>query len=332
MFQALYIEEEIREHPKVLALLEKFSHLPRIFCERYGEVFNRKGQNFRLQKEGFSLILAKKHDNFLLKIPSGYGISNEQNVENYYFSHMLNCMYDCRYCFLQGMYRSAHIVLFVNYEDFAEAIVTKVRTTSANTFYFFSGYDGDSLALDHISGFSSYFLSIFSQLSNAYLELRTKSVNIFSLLNREPIKNCVVAFSLSPQEIVKAQEHKTPSLEKRLEAAQKLSQKGYLLGLRFDPLIYFPDFKKIYTAFFTEIFTKIPLFSIHSISLGPFRLPIHIFKNMLSLYPEEKLFSFGLEKQGNLMSYKKTRADEIVSFCKEEILKYAPKNLIYPVI
>ena len=32
-------------------------------------------------------------------VPATYGIGGD---ENYYFSHMLNCLYDCRYCFLQG--------------------------------------------------------------------------------------------------------------------------------------------------------------------------------------------------------------------------------------
>ena len=30
---------------------------------------------------------------------------------------MYNCIYDCRYCFLQGMYSSANFVLFVNFEE-----------------------------------------------------------------------------------------------------------------------------------------------------------------------------------------------------------------------
>ncbi|SVD49612.1 uncharacterized protein METZ01_LOCUS402466, partial [marine metagenome] len=55
--------------------------------------------------------------------PEGYGIGGKNN---YYFSHMLNCIYDCRYCFLQGMYRSAHYVLFVNYDEFFGAMDAKL--------------------------------------------------------------------------------------------------------------------------------------------------------------------------------------------------------------
>ena len=41
---------------------------------------------------------------------------------------MLNCVYDCRYCFLQGMYRSANYVLFVNYDDFRVQIEESISS------------------------------------------------------------------------------------------------------------------------------------------------------------------------------------------------------------
>ena len=34
--------------------------------------------------------------------------------------NLLNCIFDCQYCFLQGMYNSSNIVCFVNVEDFAK--------------------------------------------------------------------------------------------------------------------------------------------------------------------------------------------------------------------
>ena len=111
---AIYIENAIREHPRTLEVLDRFPRAEIIECERYGEVFNRASQNFRLQKPRPGLILAKKHGNLILPAPEGYSIGA---ADNYYFSHMLNCLYDCRYCFLQGMYRSANYVYFVNFED-----------------------------------------------------------------------------------------------------------------------------------------------------------------------------------------------------------------------
>ncbi len=99
MFELIYIEKEVLHHPQTQSICKRFSHIQTVICERYGEVFNRHSQNFRLQKTRPSLILARKFDHFILPTPVGYGIGGNQN---FYFSHMLNCVYDCRYCFLQA--------------------------------------------------------------------------------------------------------------------------------------------------------------------------------------------------------------------------------------
>ena len=113
MIEEIYIEESLLEHPRARAILQRFPDASVTTCARYGEIFNRKAQNFRLQKIRPALILAEKFSGHVLPAPPEYAIGGDLN---YYFSHMLNCIYDCRYCFLQGMYRSAHYVVFVNYE------------------------------------------------------------------------------------------------------------------------------------------------------------------------------------------------------------------------
>ena len=100
MFKTIYVEEAVAHHPRTQATLARFSDAQRIPCKHYGEVFNRAAQNFRLQKHQPSLILAEKRGQQVLPTPAGYGIGSQTN---FYFSHMLNCLCDCRYCFLQGM-------------------------------------------------------------------------------------------------------------------------------------------------------------------------------------------------------------------------------------
>lgn len=119
MIETIYIEENILQHPRVDDIVARFPQAGIITCGRYGEVFNSKAQNFRLQKQKPALILAEKYKHFALEVHSGYGIGAKRNC---YFSHMLYCLYDCRYCFLQGMYQSTNYVLFVNYEAFQDEI------------------------------------------------------------------------------------------------------------------------------------------------------------------------------------------------------------------
>ena len=327
MIETIYIEENIVQHPRVIEIMTRFPQARKIICGRYGEVFNPKAQNFRLQKQKPALILAEKYRNFTMPVPSGYGIGASRN---FYFSHMLNCLYDCRYCFLQGMYQSANYVLFINYEDFQDEIKQRCAETPTEAVHFFSGYDCDSLALEPVTGFAEQFLPIFETIPNAWLELRTKSTQVRSLLSREAFPRCIVAFSLNPDEIATKVEAKAPSLERRLDALLKLQAHGWQIGLRFDPMIYQLGYQQQYQHLFEQVFSVIKLESLHSVSLGAFRLPEKYFKKVHKLFPDEKLFVSPLENNQGMISYKEALEQEMTHFCTEQLLRYIPKELFFP--
>lgn len=327
MIDTIYIEENIRQHPRVIEICNRFPQARKISCNRYGEVFNPKAQNFRLQKQKPALILAEKYNKFVLPAPSGYGIGS---VTNFYFSHMLNCLYDCRYCFLQGMFNSANYVLFVNYEDFQAEIRQICHDSPDQPIHFFSGYDCDSLALEPVTRFAAEFLPVFENIDNAWLEFRTKSTQIRSLLDRKPLPRCVVAFSFTPDEIAQAIEYKVPSIEKRLDSICKLQDQGWLLGLRFDPVIFQSGWQQQYQQLFAQVFSRIKLDLLHSVSLGAFRLPEQYFKKTHKLYPEEKLFAGPLEKTNGMISYRPQLEQEMLDYCRDALLEYIPENKFFP--
>ena len=68
------------------------------------------------------------------------------------------------------------------------------------------------------------------------MELRTKSIQIQALLDREPAERVVAAFSMTPEPISRLLEIQVPPLNHRIEAMMKLQDRGWKLGLRFDPL------------------------------------------------------------------------------------------------
>ena len=327
MIDTIYIEEEIANHPRTLAILKRFPEATKISCQRYGEVFNSKAQNFRLQKKQPALILARKHKGLALPSPKEYAIGAEHN---YYFSHMLNCLYDCRYCFLQGKFQSAHYVLFVNYEDFIEEMQLILNQHDEEAVHFFSGYDCDSLALEPVTDFTNDFFPFFEKNTRALLEIRTKSTQIRSLLKRSPIKNCVVAFSFTPDKIARALENKAPDINKRLQAILDLQKAGWQIGLRFDPLIYTKDYAKEYSELFNTIFSKIDPDLTHSISLGGFRLPKDYFRKLEKLYPDEKLFASPQAEEKNNIGYPAEIRHEMLDFCENIITQHVPAEKFFP--
>ena len=159
-FENVYVENEIKGLDKTRSILNRIKYKNIIICEKYSEIFNPKNQNFRIQKMNPSIILAKKYGNFILKTPPKFNIGFKNN---YYFSHMLNCIYDCKYCFLQGMFNSANFIIFVNYEDFFKEIENLLKRNPNNKICFFSGYDCDSLALEKVTKFLDSFLIFFKK-------------------------------------------------------------------------------------------------------------------------------------------------------------------------
>jgi len=326
MIDYIYYERDIEGHPRTQQFFLRFPKARKIPCNHYKEVFNPNGQSFRLQKKKPALILAKQNGKKIHSIPPSYGIGGRQN---FYFSHLLNCLYDCRYCFLQGMFPSAHYVLFVNYEDFWEDILTQVKQTDHEPSWFFSGYDCDSLGMESVTQFAEFFLPLFAQHPKACLELRTKSLNIGVLKKMKPLENVITAFSFTPEEISKQLEHGVPSVHARTKAMHQLAKLGWQVGIRIDPVMDCLDFEERYRKLFDELLTGLPMDALHSVSLGAFRMPNAFFRRVEKIYPEEPLFAGKLVHDKQSVSYAKDIESARLGTCKSLLLDKVPPEKLF---
>ncbi len=323
----VYIESDLLDHPYTQQVLKRLKQVEVVEIDHYGEVFNRRAQNFRLQKKDSKLIIARKHRGHVLAAPEGYGLGGQHN---YYFSHMLNCIYDCRYCFLQGMYQSANQVLFVNYDDFAEQIRQTAAQHADAPVWFYSGYDCDSLAFDPVTGFIDYFLPVFAELDNAWLEIRSKSTQIRALLKQPVNPRVVTAFSFSDAHSHAQLEHGVPSIAKRIKAMKQLQEAGWPVGLRLDPLVHHEKFEIAFKDLLAQIFETIDASLIHSVSLGTFRLTRNHHRNITRLYPDEPLFAQATELNSGIVSYPLQQEQEMMAFCEQELMHYIPASTYHP--
>lgn len=325
--QTIIVERHLLKHPRFISFKARKPEARLLFCNSYMEVFNPKAQNFRLQKKNPSWIIAEKRQDAVIKVPSGFGL---ESAYNYYFSHILNCPYDCRYCFLQGMYRSANYVWFINYDYFKQQILNTINKHRGHQCVFFSGYDADSMALDSITGFTREFVPWFAQHENALLELRTKSTAAKVLLQFRPTPNVVVAFSLTPQALSNQVEHQVPALSKRLLVMRQLADAGWKIGLRFDPILDADDFETQYSQLVEEIFSFLTADQLHSITVGPLRFPAKMFNKILKLYPHDSFLS-GLQplNQGKNYSYSNEREVEMMSYVLKLISSYVESKKIF---
>ncbi len=322
MKKLIYIEEEVRNNLRTQLICKKFKDPEIIYIKKYAEIFNKKNQNFSLQKRNPAIILAKKNNKLLLKTPENYGVGN--NI-NYYFSYMYNCLFDCKYCFLQGLYSSANYVIFVNYEDYINEIKTIIKKNINKKITFFSGYDCDSLGFEPISNFMSYALNNFTDNPNFELEIRTKSTYLKPFL-REVKNNIIIAYSFTPKRFSKSYEKGVPGFEKRIKTLKKLCDLDWKIGFRFDPVIIYEGWKEDYSKMFEILFSNIKRNSIHSVSVGNLRFPKSMYKKIIKNNSEEKIF-FNLIKKNKL--YEANNNNIVNKFCLDKLKDYIDKNKIY---
>jgi spore photoproduct lyase len=322
----IYIQDEVADHWRTHEILSRLPDAARIPCDDWRDVFRRPGQNFRLQKRRPALVLGARRGKLVQAAPPGWSFGARLN---YTVEPMLNCIYDCRFCYLQGRFRSAAYAIFVNYEDFLEAMDETLQAAPGEDVWFFPGVDCDTLALEPVARLARSFLPFFAERPRAFLELRTKSTQVKELLDREPLANCITAFSLVPADFNLELEHQTPALESRLAAARRLQEAGWPVGLRFDPLLWREDWKEQYAGLFARTFEVLDGGRIHSVSCGPFRLPIDNWKRVTRLYPEEPFFAGPMEQSEGAVTFRPELAAQLRDFCQAELRERVPERALF---
>lgn len=107
------------------------------------------------------------------KLYEGPDVCHDFGNRNFYYtSSVLNCVYNCEYCFLQGMFPSGHLVMFVNLEDYFAEVENQL---SKHPLYLSVSYETDLLAMENIAPFASEWLRFASAHPDLAVELRTKS-------------------------------------------------------------------------------------------------------------------------------------------------------------
>ena len=267
-FSHIYVEKRVKNEKYVKKILARFPKAEIIEINHYKDRFNPYYQSFRAQKNSQNLILAQKEGPFIYEASD---LIQKQDINFFYTTPMLNCIYDCHYCFLQGMYPSSNLVLFTNFNDFFEE--TEKLYKKLGSMFLSISYDTDVLAVENLFGVAKHWAD-FVKDKDIKLELRTKAVNVELPYQ----KNLIFAFSLSPETVIKKYEKFTPNLEARIKAVKKIINKGFRPVIVFDPVIKVPDFKEVYKNFLNKVFNEIDYKDIESIVYGTFRMNSTQFK------------------------------------------------------
>lgn len=321
-FKHIYIEERVWDHPVAQTILSKFSSAVVININHYKDVFNRPSQSFYQQKKNQSIILAYKEKPYLYK---GSYLCEDFGYNNFYYSPCIqNCIYNCDYCYLQGLYPSGNIVIFVNIEDY---LYETERFLKRNKLYLCVSYDSDIMALENIFEYSKAWIEFARDKENLLLEIRTKSTGRSVINKIEPCNNVILAWSLSPKSICESYERKTPSLDSRIAAVNTAVDKGWRARLCFEPLIKVDNFSSIYNQFIKKVFSSIKPKDINDIVIGSFRMNKEYYDKIKKMRIDTDIFCKDIITKDKYIAYKDE--ENMVQFVKSKVLEYCDNTKVF---
>ena len=324
-FSHIYVEKKILNNKNTLEILSKFKDVKIIEIDNYKEVFSSNNQDFHLQKLGQKLILASNKPNMIYE--GAVVCENFENDNFYYTSSIINCVYDCEYCYLQGVYSSGNIVIFVDIESVFEEV--EELYNKLKTLYLCVSYDTDLLAIENICGFSEKWYYFIEDKKDLKIELRTKSGNIDKFLNLKPLNNFIIAFTLSPENLALKNEKYTASFKNRVNAIKELQEKGWKVRICIDPLIYSDNFEKNYSQMIEYLFNEIDKEKVIDVSIGVFRISKEYLKKMRNQNQNSEILYYPFECIDGVYTYSDKTKSYMINFIKEQFLKYIDEKKIY---
>lgn len=207
------------------------------------------------------------------------------DLKEYVVSLIRSCPLDCAYCFLREVYDDPKFKVAPDYHQL-EREIHRIRERETGPLYLNAGENADSLIEDAEYHLVENLWKIVQPIPNTFIEFRTKTDKIQNLMRLNSEKRIVMAFSLNSEEDRKKFESTTASIEERIHAAAQLQSKGWMIGLRFEPILYTQHYAEKYRELFGQIFRKISPSLVHSVAFGCLRLTKGLSKMIGATHPD----------------------------------------------
>ena len=276
-----------------------------------------------MQKQAPALILAVLKPPYLYP---GAAVCQDFGERHFFYtSCVMNCPYDCEYCYLQGMYPSGDIVIFVNLEDVFREISEVLKE---HPLYLCISFDTDLPALEGLTGFLSDWADFALKNPSLLLEVRTKSAAVSAISKLPVTDNMIFAVTVSPDRISRRFEHRTPPLADRLNLARTALLQGRQVRLCFDPMIRTEDFKALYGELFEQVRTSLPTERLRDVSVGTFRISADYLKRMRRNRPCE-VTAYPYTNTDGVYGYEPEHLRQMLAFAREKLTGFLPEEKIF---
>ena len=229
------------------------------------------------------------------------------------------CPYDCSYCILQAYLEDKDRAVFhSNWPDLRDELAAFLASHPGARLG--TGELSDSLAYEAAFPSAARIVGLFRDFPAAVFEFKTKSDAVGALLDiPAPPPNIVVSWSLNPAALARREEHRAPSLARRLRALAAVQEKGYKVGIHFDPLVLFPGWQEHYRRLIGDLGRVVRPGRVAWWSLGALRFPPELKKHILRRQGSRLFWGELLEGADKKIRYFTPLRLELFRFVRDEI-------------
>jgi DNA repair photolyase len=189
----------------------------------------------------------------------------------HYIHPAIGCLSKCSYCYLLARPEGRlPLRLHLRIEELISAI-EELACDAHSELLFCTGELADSLGDAQLWPAAAILARRFSQKDLGFLELRTKSDQVETLIPVHHNGRTTVAFSLAPESHISRYEPVTASLDQRLAAAKAVAECGYPVAFKCEPVIADVGWEEAYLAMFAQVVASVQSTSIDHVSVGCLR-------------------------------------------------------------
>lgn len=238
------------------------------------------------------------------------------------------CIGMCEYCYLNTQLTDKpYTKIYVNLDDILNQAKKYINERQQYTL-FEGAATSDPVCIERYSNSLKRTIEFFAREPLGGFRFVTKYNDIDSLLDINHNNRTEIRFSINTSTVISEYEHRTASVEKRLEAANKVMNVGYRSGFLIAPIIAYDNYLEEYGKLIENLVDYIPENYNHQVS---FELITHRFttrakNHILQIYPQtnlpmdenERQFKYGQFGYGKYI-YTKEKMKEIKGYLTEKI-------------
>ncbi|QOY54915.1 hypothetical protein HUE87_01310 [Candidatus Sulfurimonas marisnigri] len=210
-----------------------------------------------------------------------------------------SCGFDCSYCSIQSFYNQNTITFDSNFAN----KLKNLNLDKNRTYHIGTGQASDSLMWGNREGILDALFEFARNNPNVILEFKTKSDNIKYFLENAVPKNIICTWSLNTPTIIQNEEHLAASLDKRINAARRVADKGVKVGFHFHPIVEYENYLDEYKSVYDRLIKEFKTSEVALVSFGTLTFIKPVIKQLREREFKSKITQMPFEDASGKSSY-----------------------------